>query len=236
MRPDLRIQNLLAQASSLLFRIGDSLAKDDTCSPTQILLKVEIATFFSEGKRSLSDVLSEMETPMSKESGRSALNVGSVGAGLNSEPIRNECNETLSQETARRHRELVESMVQELLKPNTSSPDGPVRSTETPISPEAPSGNSSSGGTGDFPRASELQWDSSPPPLSGVRLYYEPTKSSGKFLRLTCSNGKPLLVATDDISNILAQPDGTCNIYYKSQVDPDEVSTPFEKILELLNA
>lgn len=212
MRSDLQIQNLLAQASSLLFRIGDSLAKDDTCSPTQILLKVEIATFFSEGRKSLSDVLSEMETPMSKESDPSAPPAGSFGEKSNSESL------------------------ESTNPPNIWSPDGPARSTEMPHSQGALSGNLLSGGTGEFPRASELRWDSSLPPLSGVRLYSEPTKSSGRFLRLTCSNGKPLLVATDDISNILAQPDGTCNIYYKSQVDPDEVSTPFEKILELLNA
>lgn len=212
MRSDLRIQNLLAQASSLLFRIGDSLAKDETCSPTQILLKVEIATFFSEGRKSLSDVLSEMETPMSKESGPSAPPAGSFGERSNSASLGS------------------------TNPPNTSSPDGPARSTEMPHSPVAPSGNSSSGGTGEFLPPSEPLYHSSPLSLPGVRLISGPGKSSGRFLRLTCSNGKPLLVATDDISNILAQPDGTCNIYYKSQVDPDEVSTSFEKILELLNA
>lgn len=45
-----------------------------------------------------------------------------------------------------------------------------------------------------------------------------------------------MLIAVDDISNIVGLPDGGCAFYYKSQVDPDNVRESLREIMEILNA
>lgn len=208
-QPSLPVQNLLAQAASLLFRVGETLG-EAPCPETQSLLKIEIAGFFSEGRKSLSAALSEKGTPTPRESGQSAQNAGSFGAALTSEePV--------------------------MEKVNTSSHDGPASCMGMSISPEAPSGNSSSGGTGESPLVSREHSLFSPPNSSAESAFSARIKFSGRFLGLTNSNGNPMLIAIDDISNIVGLPSGGSTFFYKSQLDPDNVRESLREIMELLN-
>lgn len=208
-QPSLPVQNLLAQAASLLFRVGETLG-ESPCLETQSLLKIEIAGFFSEGRKSLSAALSEKGTPTPRESGQSAQNAESFGAALTSEePV--------------------------MERVNTSSHDGPASCMGMSISPEAPSGNSSSGGTGESPQAWGQHYHSSPTSFSAGSAFSARIKSSGRFLGLTNSNGNPMLIAVDDISNIVGLPSGGCAFFYKSQLDPDNVRESLREIMELLN-
>ena len=120
-------------------------------------------------------------------------------------------------------------------KVNTSSHDGPASCMGMSISPEAPSGNSSSGGTGESPQAWGLHYHSSPASFSAGNVSSRRIRFSGRFLGLTNSNGNPMLIAIDDISNIVGLPDGGCALYYKSQVDPDNVRESLREIMEILN-
>jgi len=209
--PDFLLQNLLARAASLLFRVGETLG-EGPCPPTQTLLKIEISTFFLEGKSSLSEALLEKETPMQKESGQS------VPSAENSGPESNWDYPNLARE-------------------NTSLPDGPVSNTEAPISPEAQSGSSLDGGIGESLHHLTSQEFSSVQNSLNAKSSSGLFKSSGKFLKLTNDNGRRMLVAKDDLSNVVSKETDSpgCWIYYKSQVDPDHVQESFEQIWELLN-
>jgi len=208
-QPSLPVQNLLAQAASLLFRVGETLG-EDPCPETQSLLKIEIAGFFSEGRKSLSAALSEKVTPTQKGSGPSAQNAGSFGAALTSEePV--------------------------MERVNTSSHDGPASCTGMSISPEDLSGNSSSGGTGESPQVFREHSLFSPPNSSAENAFSARIRFSGRFLGLTNSNGNPMLIAVDDISNIVGLPSGGCAFFYKSQLDPDNVRESLREIMEILN-
>lgn len=209
--PDLILQNLLARAASLLFRVGETLG-EGPCPPTQTLLKIEIATFFLEGKSSLSEALLEKETPMQKESDQSAPSAGNSGPESTWD-------------------------YPNLARENTSSPDGLVYPTGTTIERVVLSGNSSSGGTGDFPPLSNSPSPSSPPNSSEGKSSSAQSRSLGKFILLMTASTpcRHLLVAKDDISNVISAEGGGSWIYYKSQVDADQVCEPLVTIMELLN-
>ena len=81
--PSLLLQNSLARAASLLFRIGDSLG-DRTKVSEQCLLKMEVAEFFSEVGNSLQLELSATAEP--GESAPSAQPVANSGPVWNSAP------------------------------------------------------------------------------------------------------------------------------------------------------
>lgn len=207
----LAVQNLLAQAASLLYRVGETLG-EDPCLPHQTLLKIEIATFFSEGKKSLSEVVLKQGTRMSKELGPSAPSAESFGEELNLDP-------------------------REELTGSTSFHAGPASNTETPISPEAPSGNFSSGGTEGFPQLLNSLDLSSPKNFSIEKFDSAPSKSSARFLSIPNSNGRRMLVALDDISNIVESEDPSkVLIYYKSQLEPDLMLIDFSTLERMLYA
>lgn len=206
----LAVQNLLAQAASLLYRVGETLG-EDPCLPHQTLLKIEIATFFSEGKKSLSEAVLKQEIRMSKELGPSAPSAESFGPES--------------------------SWDYPNLARNTSSPDGPAKLTETPISPGAASGSSSSGGTEDFPQASKLERSIYPPSYFVENSSSNAPKSSARFLSLKNGNGRAMMIALDDISNIVESEDPSkVLIYYKSQLEPDLMLIDFPTLERMLYA
>lgn len=182
------LQNSLAKAAGLLFQAGEHLVYgEDEC-----LLKVEIASFMLETRKSLSALLaSGGDSPTSRESAQSAQSAGNSG---------------LASTSAAPKKDL-----------NMQSPDGLAWSVPiTPtISPLGAFGSSSSGGIDPYPL--HLRWPSlsSPPSLSEEKSSSAQGKSSA-FLTLTyAATGKKLLVAKDSIANVLQLDEG-CNIFYKN--------------------
>ena len=193
------LQNSLAKAAGLLFQAGEFL----TIGDKQCLLKIEIAAFMLETRKSLSTLLTRLsDYPTLEASGRSAPIVERRGLESTSPPP--------------------------WKGPNMSLLDGPVGDATTPLSPPEQSGNSLSGGT--IPPPSDLDRRSwaFPTNLSDERRYSERAKSSA-YLSLTLSDKRKLLVAKSDISNIYQADDG-CIICYKSKPEPDQVLESFSYI------
>lgn len=139
-RKDLFLQNALAESASLLFRVGETLGEASNLEQ-QCLLKIEIASWFLTTRDSLSAVLSE--PPERRELSRSAKLAGEPGRELNwTAPTQ---------------------------MGNTSSPDGPAKTTAPISKPGGLSGNSSSGGIGDFPPPWEQLLLFSPPNFSNEK-------------------------------------------------------------------
>lgn len=194
------LQNSLAKAAGLLFQAGEHLVYGEA----ECLLKVEIASFMLETRKSLSTLLGrESAFPPSKESGPSAPTAGSSGVNLTSPPPTKE--------------------------PNMQSPAGPANPVFPHTTPRDLLGNSWFGGTPQFPPIWTAPSLDSPKTFSPEKCSCAAPKSSA-FLSLTCINGKKLLVAKSDISNIIQLDEG-CQIYYKGNPDtPDQVSECFTYI------
>lgn len=202
--PSLLLQNSLARAASLLFRIGDSLGERTKVSE-QCLLKMEVAEFFSEVGNSLQLELSA--TAGQGESAPSAPLAGNSGSVWNSAPP----SETTSSPDG------------------PASPTEPPTSAAEAFSNFSTGGIPASNPLFPLvqnpspPNTSSSKPPSTPFKSSGKFLLL--TYSTGQRLLIQVSSVASIIEDRDG--------DG-CHIYYNGNPEPDHVRENFDLIMENL--
>lgn len=203
------VTNTLAKAVVLLHRAAESLGAGNSGNSTW-LLKTEIATFYKEAKDSISEALeAERVLKASAQSARPAAN----GGGLSNSGV----------------------------APHQNSPSlaGLANVTEPPISPEAPSGNSSSGGIPASLPPFGQPCSFSPPTFSPGKSDSKPPSFSGRFLKLTYKDGRPVLVNLGLVREFISYSPPNSSFHSVAIYDEEsetELRETLEQILELLNA
>lgn len=202
------VTNTLAKAVVLLQRTAEALGKPVSEAATWTL-KAEIVTFYKEAGSSLSGVL---------ERGQ-----GLGGSAPSARPAGNAGPSSTSGAS---------------LPPNSQSPAGPASGMERPISPGALPGNFSSGGIlASLPPFGQ-PCSFSPPSFSPEKSDSKQRSFSGRFLRLTYKDGRPVLVNLSLVREFISYSPPNSDYHTVAIYDEEsetELRETLEQILELLN-